>query len=539
MISVHTSVRRLMARTVCCAAVLSWTLSAQAQDTPTPAADPIELPVVVIQGDAAINVPGGVKKVPPIAVRLAQNELNALNSLEKSLPALLPAQPLPALRPMSTQYNGFVRGQLGLYMTPDIQAGYRTAFSGFDIYARGGVELSNGHVDNASYSKGFAHISAGYLAPEKYWLFGGSKTDSYFRYAGRSYNLYADSAAPERSVREFDIGLTVRGTYEGLGYSAGAGLDNMVLTQSRDVSHNSLFGYVAVNQLWSGVRIGGRLALNFRTLRGTGYNFIEAAATGEYLSGTLLLAAEAGVQTGATTADETQIAPLLRGRAELRIDQNLTLRGRLGVGLQDRSFRSFLQQNPYIDDSANVQYASVMPEISGEILYHPSVRLLLSGGLAVRMMQDMPVFVSTGRHTFDLQYVDASLLEISGEAVVSIDSTNKLAGSLIFRSASLADSNGSVPYVAPVELGAEYERLWTPELSTTLGLLYTGARYADLNEGVELKGYVNLQLEGAYKVSDRLSVFARIENLTGSQIYRWQGYRERGVFGSAGLTWQF
>ncbi len=540
MTSDYTSIRRLLDRTLaCCAAGVLSALQLFAQDAPKPADNPLELPIVVIEGAEKINVPGGIKKIPSIEVRLLPNELNALNSLEKHPPSLLPAQPLPTLQPVGTAYNGFVRGQLGMYITPDIQAGYRTAFSGFDIYARGGIELSDGHVDNAAYSKGFAQISAGYLAPEKYWLFGGSKTDSYFRYAGRSYNLYADSLAPVRSIREFDLGFTVRGTYEGFGYSAGAGIDNMVMTQSRDVSHSSLFGYVAVNQLWSGLRVGGRLALNFRTLRGTGYNFIEAAATGEYLSGPLLLAADVGVQTGANTADAAQVAPLLQGRAELRIDKNLTLRGRLGVGLQDRSYRSFLQQNPYLDDSSDVRYASVLPEISGQILYHPSVHLLLSGGVTMRMVQNMPLFLSTGRSTFRLDYMDASVLEASGEAMIAIDSSNRLAGSLVLRSAALSDSSGSVPYIAPIELGAEYERRWTQEFSTTVGLQYTGSRYADLNETVELDGYLNAHIAASYTLSDRLSVFARIENLTASHIYIWEGYRERGMFGSAGLTWKF
>ena len=538
--SMAVSVRRLLGYALaCCAAAALPALPLYAQDTPKPADNPLELPQIVIEGTEKISVPGGIKKIPPIEVRLSQNELNTLNSLEKYPPSLLPSQPLPTLRPTGTMYNGFVRGQFGMYITPDIEAGYRTAFGGFDIYARGGVELSDGHVDNAAYSKGFAHISAGYLAPEKYWLFGGSKTDSYFRYAGRSYNLYADSAAPERSVREFDLGLTVRGTYEGFGYSAGAGIDNMVMTQSRDVSHSSLFGYLAVNQLWSGLRIGGRLALNFRTLRGTGYNFIEAAATGEYLSGPLLLAADAGVQTGATTADATRMSPLLRGRAELRIDKDITLRGRLGIGLQDRSYRSFLQQNPYLDDSSEVRYAQVLPEIGGQILYHPSTRLLLSGGVAMRMLQDMPVYLSTGRSTFRLDYVDASILEASGEALVALDTMNNLTASLIVRSAALSDSTGSVPYIAPLEIGVEYERLWTPEFSTTVGLQYTGARYADLAQNVELDGYLNARVAASYALSGRLSVFARIENLTGSKIYIWEGYRERGIFGSAGVTWQF
>lgn len=511
----------------------------QAQETPKPADKPLELPQIVIEGTEKISVPGGVKKTPAISLKLSQTELGALNSLEKYPPALLPAQPLPVMSSKHSLYNGFIQGQFGMYVTPSVMAGYRTEFGGFDIYARGGFEASSGHITNGAYSKGFVNLNAGYLAPEKYWLFGGSKTDSYFRYGGRSYNLYALPEAPERSVREFDLGLTVRGNYEGFGYDAGAGIDNMVLTQDRDVSNNSLFGYVAVNQLWSGFRVGGRLALNFRTLRGTGYNFVEAAATGEYLSEPLLVAADAGVQLGGTSDDESQVAPLLRGRAEFRISKDVTLRGRLAIGLRDRSFRDLLWENPYLDDSSEVRYTGVMPEIGGVLLYHPSVALTLSGGLTMTVLKDRPVYLSTGNGTFRTLYADASILEALGEARIAFDTVNTLIGTLIFRSSALADSGSAVPYVSPVQLGAEYERRWTPEFTTTVSLKYIGQRYADLDNTVSLDGYVDLGLAATYAVSNRFSVFARLNNLAGSKIYIWEGYRERGIFGTAGLTWQF
>lgn len=511
----------------------------RAQETPKPADKPLELPQIVIEGTEKISVPGGTKKTPAITLKLSQTELGALNSLEKYPPSLLPAQPLPVMQSRHSFYNGFVQGQFGMYVTPSVMAGYRTDFSGFDIYARGGFEASSGHIDNGAYSKGFVHLNAGYLAPEKYWLFGGSKTDSYFRYGGRAYNLYALPDPPERSVREFDLGLTVRGNYEGFGYDAGAGIGNMVLTQERDVSDNTLFGYLAVNQLWNDFRLGGRLDLNFRTLRGTGYSFIEAAATGEYLSEPLLVAADAGVQLGGTSDDESQVTPLLRGRAEFRISSDVTLRGRLAVGLRDRSFRDLLQENPYLDDSSHVRYTSVMPEVGGVLLYHPSVALTLSGGFTMTFLKDRAVYLSTGNGTFRTVYADASIMEVSGETRVAFDTANALVGTVIFRSSSLADSGSAVPYVAPMQLATEYERRWTQEFTTTLALTYIGKRYADLDNTVSLDGYLDLGLSAAYAVSNRLSVFARLNNLTGSKIYIWEGYRERGIFGTAGLTYQF
>lgn len=180
-----------------------------------------------------------------------------------------------------------------------------------------------------------------------------------------------------------------------------------------------------------------------------------------------------------------------------------------------------------------------MPEIGGVLLYHPSVALTLSGGLTMTVLKDRPVYLSTGNGTFRTLYADASILEALGEARIAFDTVNALIGTLIFRSSALADSGSAVPYVAPVQLGAEYERRWTPEFTTTVSLKYIGQRYADLDNTVSLDGYVDLGLAATYAVSNRFSVFARLNNLAGSKIYIWEGYRERGIFGTAGLTWQF
>lgn len=532
---------RLLKRVVFCSAGILLSLhTGWAQDTPKPADKPLELPQIVIEGTEKINVPGGKKKMPTIAVTLSQSELAKLNSLEKHPPSLLASQPLPTMQESyKLPYSGFIRGQMGMFLTPLVVAGYKADISGFDIYARGGIEASQGHIEQGQYSRGFIDVQAGYLAPDKYWLFGGSKTESYCRYAGQSYKLYALPEAPERSLREFDLGLTVQGNYEGFGYSAGAGIDNMVMTQAGDVSNSSLFGHIAVHQLWQGFRVGGKLALDFRTLRGEGYNFAEAAATGEYLSDPLLVAAEVGIQAGKTTEQSSQASPLLRGRAEFRINHDLTARGNIGIGMRNTSFRTLIHDNPYLDDSSHVRYTGVLPEIGGSILFHPSPTLLLSGGMNLTFLQDMPVYVSTGRGTFQPMYANARMLELSGETTVTLDTATTITGSIILRSTALADTGGTIPYVPVLQLGGTIEHRWQPALATTLTVKYIGQRYADIDNAVPLDGYVDIGIDASYTLSQQLSIFAQLHNVSSAKIYIWEGYRERGVFGAAGATWRF
>lgn len=532
---------RLLKNAVCCAAGIALSLhTGWAQDTPKPADKPLELPQIVIEGTEKINVPGGKKKTPVLAVTLSQNELGKLNSLEKHPPSLLASQALPTMQESyRLPYSGFIRGQLGMFVTPSVVAGYKADISGFDIYARGGIETSQGHIEHGEYSRGFIDVQAGYLAPDKYWLFGGSKTESYCRYTGQSYQLYALPEAPERSLREFDLGLTVRGTHEGFGYSAGAGIDNMVMTQAGDVSNSSLFGHIAVNQLWRGFRIGGKLSLDFRTLRGEGYNFAEAAATGEYLSDPLLVAAEVGMQAGKPTELSSQASPLLRGRAEFRVDHNVTVRGNIGIGMRNTSFRTLVHNNPYLDDSSHVRYTGVLPEIGGSILFHPSPTVLLSGGMALTFLQDMPVYVSTGRGTFQPMYTSARMLELSGETTVELDTTTTITGSVILRSTALIDTGSTIPYVPALQLGGTIRHLWLPELATNVTVKYIGQRYADVENTITLDGYFDIGIDAAYALSQQLSIFAQLHNVSSAKIYIWEGYRERGIFGAAGATWRF
>lgn len=532
----------LLKRVACCAVgVAAAVCTGWAQDAPPKPADkPLELPQIVIEGTEKINVPGGKKKTPEVGITLLPSELSKLNSLEKHPPSLLATQSLPTLQRVdNVSYNGFVSGQIGMFLTPSVMAGYKTDISGFDIYARGGVEASQGHVDNGDYSHGFVGVQAGYLAPDKYWLFGGSKTESYFRYEGQSYHLYALPNAPERSVREFDLGLTVQGTYEGLGYNAGAGIDNMVMTQAGDVSNSSLFGHVAVHQLLEGFRVGGKLALDFRTLRGEGYNFVEAAATGEYLSDPVLVAADVGIQAGKTSEQQSQVSPLIHGRAEFRLNRDITVRGNVHVGLRNTSFRTLVHNNPYLDDSSHVRYTGVLPELGGTILFHPSATLLISGGVTLSFLRDMPVYLSTGRGTFRPAYADARMIEFSGETTIAVDTATTITGVMVVRSTALADTGSGIPYTPSFQVGGTVERRWIPSLTTSLTLKYTGQRYADMDNTIALDGYVDIGVHAEYAFSRQISAFARIDNLSNADISIWEGYKERGIFAAAGVTWRF
>lgn len=500
---------------------------------------PLELPEFVINGTERANVPGGTKMFPLSSLLLSQKQLDGLNSLEKQQSPLLPPAPLPVISPKPQLYNGFLRGELGFYVSPTVDAGYQTKLSGYDIYARGGFSTSNGHQTDADYSKIYLNLNAGYLAPAEFVFFGGSRTDSYIHYEGKSYKLYAIPNAPERTARNFALGANVNGNFEGLAYAGGIGLANTSFSQSGDVSNNLLHGFAEANQLWHGYKIGGRLAMDFSTLRGNGYHFIELAGTGEYTADKMVLAGNLGVQIAQNSLGESQGGALFKLRLDYLLSENFTIRGILHSGLEKNSFAEMFRENPYLADSAQVQFSRTKIEFGGQILYHPNTIFSASGGIFLRSSGDFQMFSPTTSATFQTIYKDISALEIKGEASYVLSQKNSISALLEIRSATTSDSSKSVPYIIPIHFQVDWQHFWTNEWRTNVQIAYISERNANIQNTVNLPSFFDVNIGGDYALNNRLAIFARLNNLLGADIQLWQGYKERGIFGAAGVTWQF
>ena len=80
---------------------------------------------------------------------------------------------------------------------------------------------------------------------------------------------------------------------------------------------------------------------------------------------------------------------------------------------------------------------------------------------------------------------------------------------------------------------------WIAPLTTSVAVRYAGPSYDDAANQIKLGGYVLVDLRAAYKVLDRLEVYARVENLTGKHYETEYQYGTLGRVAYAGVRASF
>ena len=140
---------------------------------------------------------------------------------------------------------------------------------------------------------------------------------------------------------------------------------------------------------------------------------------------------------------------------------------------------------------------------------------------------------------FDVKYVQASNLEAIFEGFVDLTKEDKINFSASFNFAKLTDSSKVLPYTIPIKLNGNYLRNWTENFGTEIGFYYIGERYTGLSNNNKLPGFMNLKIRADYRFTNNFKIYANFENLLNNDIYIWNGYKERSLFLSAGLIWQF
>lgn len=523
--------------------VIIFVSSAWGQQPTSP--QPLELPDIIISGTEKIDVPAGIKQMPQKPSPLSAKELDSLNTLEKQPPLLLPLGLLQFNRYTPKFSKGFVRGEFGQYISPILEAGYGTEFGGYAINALAGYASSSGHLENADFSIIKAHLNADYIAPEKYLFFGGSKTETTFDFNRSGYNLYAIPAAPERITTDFAAKIGVKGNYNSFGYSAGGSWSSIDLKQdtSNSVADNALNGHITIQNTWNDIIVGGNLLLDLHTIRGNSSNYIEAGGFAEYMLGNFTFNGIAAVQTANTSGGVTLAGIKFKAGAQYRMNELFTLRGGLGTGLENNSFRDMLHTNPYLADSAFVTFPRDHITVNASINYFPVETLSASAGLVYKLVADTPLFTSTGVGTFLPFYAEVSSLEINSELAWKVTPTDNVTAFMAITSASLpeyADSaSSSVPYISPFKLTGSWHRNWSEQFGTQITAQYVSSRYADLAKQQELSGFTTINVQGEYVLSQTARVYLRLDNLLNSTVFLWNGYKERGIFIAAGIKWQF
>ncbi|MBI5325493.1 MAG: hypothetical protein HZB41_09540 [Ignavibacteriae bacterium] len=500
---------------------------------------PLELPNFIIEGKEQLNIRSGIKQFPDKPGLLTKTELDSINSLEKRQSLLLPTEPLPD-KIMHTIYSkGYFTGDFGRFTTANAEAGYEIKAGDYDIFGNAGFNYSSGHIEKAGYDKAYINLNADYIADEKYWIFGGSKTRTNLFFKNMDYYLYSLQNPQKRNSINLNLKLETEGNYEGFAFSTGAGFRMLQVKQdSSKAFDNAINGFITVKNLSSDYEIGGDVIIDLHSVRGNGVHFIQADIFGTYIHENFSLNVKAGLQSVNTSADIARLGIIASGDMEFRINELLTVRANGLIGMGNNTLRDLYNQNPYTDNSTIVDFPYYLPSLRGSMIIHPNEVLTVELGSSFALIQRFPFFIDTSSGAFAVNYKDATILELFGELRYNL-SISDLISSNITLSQSKFENGKVIPYTIPMKIAFDYNRKWLKNFGTQFGIFYISERFSDLENQNKLNSYIDLRFKADYSLSDEMNVFLKLENLLNQGIIIWNGYKERGLFITGGVLFKF
>ncbi len=511
------------------------------------ASEPYELPKLNIIGNYQAEIKASEKQKAEKIVPLTKGELDSLNSLEKQQTMLLPPGETPE-HIVSTDYSqGYVRLDGGSFLTPKVEGGYGLRYEGYELYGNAGMEFSDGHVDNAGYSDLFLNVSSDYIAPMKFWVFGGSRTRTYLNFRNRGYKLYPMATPDERNLMNFKFGVDVDGNYEGYTFKTGALFKTLQLSSDfSDGFDNAFRGYVGLETFYKKYFVGANLDLDMHATNGSSAKMIQMDGHGAFSNEKLTFKVNAGLQLANASIDKSRTGFLLAANIEYRLNRNVTITGKIESGLDKNFYYDMAEYNPYINPSIITDIPYNIGLIKGFLTYHPNPKFAVSAGLEFRQVERLPAFVPTAmpdttfnQSMFDVEYMDATLFGLNIESFWAPTDVDKMTVKIKALTSNSSDYDKNIPYYAPIEFGINYRRVWAEIIGTEIGLVSVGERYADQQNETKIDSFNKLMIGADYKINNDFSVFLKFDNLLNSNVFVWNTYKERGLFASAGIMWQF
>lgn len=510
---------------------------------------PLELPNYVIEGVERLNVKSGSKQFPSVDSRFSQAILDSINSLEKKQSLNLPLENLPE-DIFETKYSkGYLKASYGVFNTIDAEGSFGFDVAGYDVYLNAGIQSSDGDPKNSEYSRIYAMAFSDYIAPDKFYIFGGSKTRTMIDVNGYTYNLYGHDYSnlpiDEQTFFEkkrYDLRASVdnEGVFESVMFKTGFAFETMQLIGDPVKGFdNSLNGYLKLQNYWQNFLLAGNFQLDLRNAGGNTVNFSQLDGELEYFNEVFSISANGGFQFAVNSNEIDRAGLLLAGNLEYRINQDFTFNANIHSGLDQTTYSDLISQNPYFNQTPLIDHPYNIAKIRTGIYYHPTTYLGVTAGFMYNISDRMMMFQYDTLGAFNVLYKDGTQGNMHTEIYYKITAKDKITANTIFAFSNLNDNDKSATYLPEFKASLQYSRLWIERFNTSIGMIYVGERYGDIENLQTLDSYVDLFVNFNYDVTNNFNVFLKMNNLLNQNIYIWENFRERSLFAEFGLLWKF
>ena len=244
-----------------------------------------------------------------------------------------------------------------------------------------------------------------------------------------------------------------------------------------------------------------------------------------------------------------RIFPVLK--STYQVSGNLKVNAAISGDVQRNTYRSFVQENPFLGPSDQLLNTVTSFEFAAGVEGLATDKLVYRAGMAVRRQSNLHFFVNSYADTsrFELVYdQQATVLQFNSDVEFSVSEKYDVTAQFDFFHYNL--STLQTAWHRPTWTASMNHRL-TPFKNLSLqanlqvlgGMKARGLGQIDTlptqAEVVKLPVVVDLQVNLEYRINSRFAVFANGANLMNRNNMRWMNYPVRGIQGVGGLSFKF
>lgn len=469
-----------------------------------------------------------------------------------------PAPPNPRVLDLNKEFpehSNFLKAGFGRYATPFAQFYLHGEQSGYDY----GVDLSHLSAHNdvipfREFRENDGHFHVGYLTDQ-------SKFMGHVKFFNTRYYNYADTMSrisPEAyqdsiqmNVTQFELGGQVLRNYETdalYDYDMGASLQFHGDRRNNRELHINLTpnGSYAIGD---GIEVGASSAFTFTgaTIGGQGQSriFLDLTPHLKYKTGDFAM--NIGLRlnyynNNADSASRAIAAPQLDLRYQL-IPGSLTVFAGVTGGLIYNKYSDLIRENRFLSNDVVIKPTANRAHVYGGISGQLGNKADYNAQVNYKRVEDALIYMvaDTGAY-FTLGY--DSLMNVLGVDIeLNYDILEELrAGAKLVYNNYNTSSFAKNFHRAPLELGVYASYTYDKRLTGTAELNIYGTTPMALDrEGsiIDRKTFMDLNLGGDFRLSDRLSLWLEVNNLLNATYQRWYNYTERPLDIKGGLTFSF
>jgi len=456
---------------------------------------------------------------------------------------------------VANEMSGRVQGGIGNYTSPFLDGWFGKNYDAGGVLFHANYASTSGQVTNADWQKTGIGIQGDYLSPKTFGILAGSRLNGGLDFSGQTYKAYGSSTPSQQRTLDnvnVNLGLSSRTTdtdllSNPLDYSAriswsGTSLDDSTASSQNDfgllvsgsTKENDIQFRGSMEYIVSGVSMQlppntGTHAPEWFDLRLSGEKFflpdLEA-----------LVSVQQFIYRGNVSTSSGRFFP----GAELRYfaSDAATVYFSVAPTVERNTLGSLVNADNYIQNRLELRPNEIPFALTLGTQYAFSDRLYWSGSFSYYSERNFPFFVElNSAKVWDVMYLpDVSVARFDLEGSYAFNQSNSatLSGSL--NSTQAKDSANAVPNIPLLTLSGIYRHSFSNGIVVELFAEYFSQRWKDFSHTHANAGYVNVGGKAEYQLFENFRALLQVDNLLDRQYYTWDGYVERPLFASLGVS---